>query len=296
MFIPADIPENKKKVYAQNMNTLTNNTDHIFLLAGDHKIEHLNADFYGSGIDPEAANPEHLFKIAASGNVGAFATHFGLIARYGSQYPNVPYIVKLNGKTNIIDSEKDFSPETKPDPISSRLWQVADVATLQDEAKLRIIGIGYTVYLGSSFEHVMLEQAAQAIIQAHQLGLLAILWIYPRGKAITHDADLALLAGAAGVANALGADIVKIKAPHNGPLLSDVEQLRIIKQAAGNTKVICAGGEKKEIHAFLHEIRNFMQEGTIDGMAIGRNIFQRNLHDAIAHAQKISQEIYGTLS
>lgn len=296
MHIPADVPSAKKDLYTKNINALTKGTEHIFLFAGDQKIEHLNADFFGPDIHPDAADPEHLFKIASSAPIGAFATHLGLIAHYGIQYPHVPYIAKLNGKTDIIDKAKNLSQDTKPDPISSLLWNVQDVVTLQQNSGLHILGIGYTIYLGSEFEHDMLHEAAQTIFQAHQNGLVAILWIYPRGKAIEHDNTVELLAGAAGLANTLGADIVKIKTPTGTEELSVVEQLRIIKQAAGNTKVICAGGNKIDPNTFLHRIDQYINEGGIAGVAVGRNIFQRGPDDAIDITKKIAQIVYGSTS
>jgi len=72
------------------------------LFAGDQKIEHLNDDFYGPGISPEDNDPEHLFRIASSAEIGCFATQMGLLARYGEDYPRVKYLVKLNSKTNVV--------------------------------------------------------------------------------------------------------------------------------------------------------------------------------------------------
>src|SRR5437868_14951530 len=100
--IPADLPQQKEQEYSDNYLLITGGTDKIFLFAGDQKLEHLNTDFNGRGIAQDARDPEHLFKIARQGRIGAFATHLGLIARYARQYNTVNYIVKLNGKTNCV--------------------------------------------------------------------------------------------------------------------------------------------------------------------------------------------------
>lgn len=296
MHIPANVPASHSDLYTQNIRTLTKDTEHIFIFAGDQKIEHLNADFFGPNIHPDAADPEHLFKIAAASPIGAFATHLGLITQYGTLYPQISYIAKLNGKTDIIDKATPQTGCTKPDPISKQLWSVQDVITLQQNSKLKIIGVGYTIYLGSEFEPEMLHEAAQTIFQAHQNGLLAVLWIYPRGKAVEHDNTVELLAGAAGLANTLGADVVKIKTPQDSVELSAIEQLRIIKEAAGNTKVICAGGSKKDAQTFLKHIKHYVGEGNIDGLAIGRNIFQYKFEDAVTMAKQIAHIVYGKAS
>jgi len=73
------------------------------LFAGDQKVEHLNDDFYGEEVPEGDADPEHLFKIASQAKIGVFATQLGLIARYGMDYKNVPYLVKVNSKTNLVE-------------------------------------------------------------------------------------------------------------------------------------------------------------------------------------------------
>ncbi len=282
MIIPVDVPSEKKDTFKNNLNAITRNSDRLFLFAGDQKIEHLNNDFYNKNLPPEIAHPKHLFNIAQQGDIGAFATQLGLIARYGNECNNINYIAKLNSKTNI----------SKAEPLSSQLWSVADVAQLREQSEFKIRGVGYTIYLGSEHEATMLQQAAHIVWQAHQEGLIAILWIYPRGKAVKSDNSLEMLAGAAGVANALGADVVKIKAPEPSRNYTVVEQLRIIKQAAGNTKVICSGGKKTDQNTFLRLVKQHIKEGDIAGAAVGRNVFQQSLSDAIAMTQKLAKTIY----
>lgn len=281
--IPADVPPSVHEAFTQNYNAITHNTDRLFLFAGDQKIEHLNADFYGKGIAPEAANPEHLFKIASKGTIGAFATHLGLIARYGTQYKQVPYVAKLNGKTNLIPAEQR-------DPISQQLWSVHDALILREQSGLSICGVGYTLYLGSEYEPVMLAQAAQMVYQAHHVGLVAILWIYPRGKNVHAGTAVELIAGAAGIANALGADFVKIQMPHT----ADSTVLQTAVTAAGNTGVLCAGGEPQEMQPFLERVDQYLHVGNCAGVAVGRNIFQHPLDEAVRITHAIAEIVYKT--
>jgi DhnA family fructose-bisphosphate aldolase class Ia len=109
------------------------------LFAGDQKTEHLNDDFYGPRIDPQDADPEHLFRIAAQARVGVFATQLGLIARYGSDYRDVPYLVKLNSKSNLIKT-------SQADPRSSQWLDLQQVIDFQESSGLDILGVGYTIY------------------------------------------------------------------------------------------------------------------------------------------------------
>ena len=278
--MPADVPQHAYDHFKKNMSAITKNTDHLFLFAGDQKIEHLNADFYGNNIAPEAQHPEHLFNIASKGSIGAFATHVGLIARYGNHYKNVHYIAKLNGKTNLIPTEQR-------DPMSQQLWSVHDVLTFKEQSGLSICGVGYTIYLGSEYEPVMLTQAAQMIYQAHQVGLVAIVWIYPRGKSVHNNNDTLIIAGAAGVAHALGADFVKVQLPHD---IQDT-QLKPIVSAAGNTGVLCAGGQVQNTHDVCKRIELYMHNHCA-GVAIGRNIFQHSTERAITITHAIAAMIY----
>ncbi|KKQ37018.1 MAG: Fructose-bisphosphate aldolase, partial [Candidatus Roizmanbacteria bacterium GW2011_GWA2_37_7] len=90
--IPGDVPPDMRSVYESNFKTMTHDTGRMMLFAGDQKIEHLNDDFYGEGITKEDNNPEHLFKIAGKAHIGVFASQLGLIARYGLDYKNIPYL------------------------------------------------------------------------------------------------------------------------------------------------------------------------------------------------------------
>jgi DhnA family fructose-bisphosphate aldolase class Ia len=256
------------------------------LFACDQKIEHLNDDFYSINVPREVNDPEHLFKIASQGRIGAMATHLGLIARYGMQYPHVNYIAKLNGKTNIV-------PITQKDPVSRTLWSVEQVVTLKEHTKLPIRGIGLTLYVGSEFEGTMLEAAAQTIWQAHQHGLVTIVWMYPRGKAVKHERDGALIAGVAGLAASLGSDFAKINPPDSDTTNSSAEWLAVAAQAAGNTKLICSGGKTIEPEAFLRELHEQITVGNMNGSATGRNIHTRPLQEAVAMTQAISAIIDG---
>lgn len=287
-FIPADVPTTAHKQFMHNYNAITHSTDHLFLFACDQKIEHLDLDFQGSGIHADARHPEHIFKIASQSPIGGLAAHFGLIARYGAAYPTINYIVKLNGKTNLVSAKQC-------EPFSNQLWSVQDVVTLKKQSKLSICGVGYTIYLGSEYEHIMLAQGAEIIHQAHQHGLVAIIWIYPRGKAISNDTDPILLAGATGVANSLDADFVKIKPPVGSKKNETAKDLMRAIAAAGNTGIICSGGEKIDAEDFFEDLYAQLQAGT-RGCATGRNIFQRSEKDAIKFANAIAALVYDNAS
>jgi len=271
--VPLDVPKNIRDKYVKNYLTITRDSGRLMLFAGDQKVEHLNDDFYGEGIHPDDNEPEHMFRIASKAKIGVFATQLGLIARYGRDYPKVPYLVKLNSKTHLIKTAQS-------DPFSNELVSVEQVVDFKENSGLNILGVGYTIYLGSEYEPEMLRQAAQIIYEAHQHGLIIVLWIYPRGEAIKDEKDPHLIAGATGVAACLGADFVKI----NYPKKEGCQSKEILKEAilaAGRTKVVCAGGGSDDVKAFLSKLHDQIAVSGASGNATGRNIHQKSLPEAI---------------
>lgn len=280
IYIPGDVPNGSINEYFNNYDIITHGSGHLMLFAGDQKIEHLNGDFYGKGISEDDNEPEHLFKIADTAEIGVLATQMGLISMYGSDYPEVPYLVKLNSKTNLVKT-------AQKDPLSPQLIDVEQVVEFKKNSGLEILGIGYTIYLGSAFEHLMLREAAQAIYKAHQAGLLTVLWIYPRGQAVADEKDADLVAGATGVAATLGSDFVKVNAPKkDGKATADL-LTRAVK-AAGRTKVICAGGSSTDPHAFLQSLHDQITVASVSGNATGRNIHQKPFEEAVRMCNAIS--------
>jgi DhnA family fructose-bisphosphate aldolase class Ia len=280
ILVPLDVPAAMREVYIANSRAITHGTGRLMLMAGDQKVEHLNDDFYGPGIAADDANPEHLFRIASRARIGVFATQLGLIARYGMDYPQVPYLVKLNSKTNLVKTGQR-------DPVS-RQWQTMEqLARFRESSGLQILGVGYTIYPGSEFEAKMLMEATRLIFEAHQQGLLAVVWAYPRGQAVANEHDPHLIAGAAGVVACLGADFVKVNPPQvkEG---SSAEALREAVQAAGRTRVICAGGKETSAEEFLTRLYEQIHVGGAAGNATGRNIHQRPLEEAIRFCNAIS--------
>jgi len=278
-YLPADVMPGKRRKFLKLMDRLTNGTGRLMLFAGDQKVEHLNNDFYGKEVAKDDANPRHLFEIASRAKIGVFATQMGLITRFANEYPEIPYLVKLNSKTNII-------PYDAKDPYSQNWFDVDDVIDFKNYSGINIVGVGYTVYLGSEHEHSMLREAAQIVHKAHKEGMIAVLWMYPKGKFIKDEHDAHLIAGAAGVATCLGADFAKVKVPYINNQFKP-ELLHEAVQAAGNTGILCEGGKKIDEIEFLTELYEQIHIGGSRGNGTGRNIHQRPLEEAIKMANAI---------
>lgn len=278
--VPADVMPETVELYIDNYMAATRGTGRLMLFACDQKIEHLNKDFHGEGIDPADGDPEHLFQIGDQGTIGVLAGQRGLIAQYARDYPNINYLVKMNSKTNLVKTAQQ-------DPYSPQLYDLEAVLAMR-EAGVNIVGLGYTIYLGSEYEANMLAEAGELIAEAHAEGLLVVLWIYLRGEAVTDEKAADLIAGAAGVALCLGADFVKVNPPAAADGKSSAELLAVASRAAGRTGLVCAGGSKADAREFLASLYDQIHVGGAVGNATGRNIHMRSLDEAVRLTQAIS--------
>lgn len=282
--VPAHVPIAERRRYMYSYSTVTRGTDRLMLMAGDQKIEHLNNDFYGAGIHADDNNPEHLFRIAEKGDIGCFAAQHGLISNYGLDYPEIPYLVKMNSKTDLV-------PTAQAEPVSRLLCSLEDVVRLRQYGKLNVVGVGYTIYFGSEYESEMLAEAGRLIAGAHSLGMIAVIWAYPRGKAVKNEKDAHLIAGAAGAVTSLGADFVKVSMPSQGPA-----SLQEASQASGRTGIVVSGGGQLDAKAFLQHTYDSIHLGGARGSATGRNIHQKSLTEAVALTKALSSIVYKNAS
>ena len=217
-------------------------------LAYDQGLEHGPTDFNDKNV-----NPEYILDIAKKGRYNAVILQKGIVEKYLDKIKRekIPLIVKLNGKTNLVKGE----------PISTQL------CTVEEAIKFGARAVGYTIYLGSKYEGIMMKEFEKIQREAHEKNLPVIAWIYPRGKAVKRKNSSELMAYAARAGLELGADIIKIK--YNG----NKKDLKWAVENAGRTKVVIAGGMKKEEKVLLKQVREIISSGAI-GLAIGRNIWQ----------------------
>ncbi len=216
------------------------------LLAYDQGFEHgPSADF-----DEKNVDPNYILNIAVSGGFTGVVLHKGVAEKYYRGKP--PLIVKLNGKTNLPRGE----------PVSRQICSVEQAVSLGAKA------VGYTIYIGSDYEGVMLQEFGRIQEQAHKEGIPAIAWVYPRGEAVRNDTAPDVVAYAARVGLEVGADAVKIK--YTGDALS----FRWAIKAAGVVKVFMSGGPKAPTNeVFLSQVKGAMDAGAT-GLAVGRNVWQ----------------------
>jgi len=286
--VPVDVPAEMRETYIDNYMKATRGTGRLMLFACDQKIEHLNDDFFGEGISADDADPEHMFRIGSQGICGVLAGQRGLIAQYAADYPEINYLVKINSKTHLVKTSQD-------DPYSPQLYDIQTALDLRDNG-VNVVGLGYTIYLGSEYESQMMAEAGQLIADAHATGLVVVLWMYPRGKAVADEKSAHLIAGAAGTALCLGADFVKVNPPKGDESGSSADKLKEAALASGRTGLVCAGGSTVDSHTFLSQLYDQIHVGGAVGNATGRNLHQRSLDEAVRLTKAISAITLGDWS
>ncbi len=224
--------------------------DKALFLAYDQGMEHGPTDF-----NDENANPQNILDIATSGLFTAVIFQKGVAEKYylGSQAANkIPLILKLNGKTNLIDDPDPYSPQ---------------ICTVEEALSIGAKAVGYTIYVGSKHESEMFKEFSKIEEETHSQNLPLIGWMYIKGSGTQGKNVGELSAYAARLGLELGADIIKIKYP------GDRELLARAVENAGKTKVVVSGGLKEDEGEFLETVKTVMSAGCI-GMAVGRNIWQ----------------------
>ncbi len=231
----------------------------VLILAYDHGLEHGPVDFKEV---PESADPERVFEVAKHPAVTSLAVQKGIAEAYYPSYEDdVNLLAKLNGTSNLWMGEPD----------SAVNWSVDYAAEVGADA------IGFTLYGGSNHEVEMAEEFRDAHEKAREHDLPVVMWSYPRGQGLKNDKKAGTIAYAARQALELGADVAKVKYPGSKDAMEDVVEM------AGKTKVIMSGGSKTSDREFLESVKAVIDAGGA-GLAVGRNIFQRENPERILDA------------
>lgn len=265
-------------------------TGKLVILPVDQGFEHGPGRSFAP--NPPAYDPRYHFALAVEAGLSAYAAPLGFLEAGAAEYAGqVPLILKLNSH-DVLQDEKD--------PLG------AQTASVADALRLGCVGIGYTIYPGTAERRLQYEQLRALAEEAKAVGLLVVVWSYPRGGALSKAGETALdvSAYAAHLAAQLGAHIIKVKLPsehleqeearkvyeaQNVPRATQAERVRHVVQSAFNGRriVIFSGGAKKEDEAALLEEFRAIRDGGGFGSIIGRNVFQRRKEEALALLDKI---------
>lgn len=270
-------------------------TGRMLILPVDQGFEHGPARSFAP--NPPAYDPHYHFELAIESGCSAYAAPLGFLEAGARDYAGlIPLILKINDH-DVLADEKD------PDQ--------ALTGSVQDALRLGCVGIGFTIYPGSSNRLHMYGQIRAASEEAKRHGLAVIMWAYARGSSLSREGETAIdvIGYAAQIASQLGAHIVKVKLPSahieqpaakkiyeacKVPVGTLAERVAHVVQCAFNGRriMIFSGGEATDDATLLDEIRA-IREGGGFGSIIGRNAFQRPRADAIKMLQAI-MKIYGS--
>jgi class I fructose-bisphosphate aldolase len=256
----------------------------LVILPVDQGFEHGPARSFAK--NPDGYDPAYHFNLAIESGCNAYAAPLGALEACARDYAGeIPLILKINNSDTLV--------EQKENPIS------ALTSSVEDALRLGCVGIGFTIYPGSTERKNMYEEIAQASREAKKAGLAVVIWSYARGKDLSKEGETAIdvIAYAAHVAAQLGANIIKVKPPSahieqkEAKKVYEAHGIKVDDMAArskhvvdscfsGRRVVIFSGGATKSSQEVIGEMRDLAKGGAF-GAIMGRNAFQRPKKEAI---------------
>ncbi|MCI0619258.1 class I fructose-bisphosphate aldolase, partial [bacterium] len=181
-----------------------NGTGYVSILPVDQGIEHSAGASFAP--NPACFDPENIVKLAIEGGCNAVASTFGVLGSCARKYAHrIPFIVKINHNEFLS--------------YPNRFDQIM-FGSVREAWNLGATAVGATIYFGSAESTRQIQEVSHAFQEAHELGMVTILWCYLRNSAFkVGDTDYHVAADLTGQANHLGvtiqADIIKQKMPEN---------------------------------------------------------------------------------
>ena len=258
-------------------------TGKLVILPVDQGFEHGPARSFAA--NPSAYDPRYHFELAIEAGCSAYAAPLGFLEAGVREFAgDIPLILKVNDHDVLSD---------EPDPTQ------ALTGSVQDALRLGCVGIGFTIYPGSSKRFELYEQIRAIAEEAKSYGLVVVIWSYARGSSLSAPGETAIdvIAYAAQIAAQLGAHIIKVKLPSDHieqkaaqkvyeeqkiPIATLTQRVTHVVQCTFNGRriVIFSGGAAHTDEAILEEVRAIKAGGGF-GSIIGRNSFQRSKPDAL---------------
>lgn len=284
----SDNPGTKANLLRVLMHGKLRGTGRLIILPVDQGFEHGPARSFA--INSLAYDPDYHYQLAIEAGLSAYAAPLGMIELGASKYAGlIPTILKINSSNSLLSQNS--------------IPNQAITATVDDALRLGCVGIGFTIYPGSDHSLMMIEQLKSIAYEAKRVGLLVIIWSYPRAAHLDKQAQTALdvCAYAAHIAALIGAHIIKVKLPTSHiaqleakpaydhiPNNNLVERIKHIKEAcfAGKRIVVFSGGMVRSVEELYQEAQAIHQAGG-NGSIVGRNSFQRPKQESLAMLAKL---------
>jgi len=272
-------------------------TGKLVILPVDQGFEHGPARSFAP--NPPAYDPRYHFELAIEAGCNAYAAPLGFLEAGAREFAGqVPLILKLSSHDVLLEEK---------DPAQ------ALTGSVRDAVRLGCVGVGFTIYPGSTHRVEMYSQIQALAEEAKQQGLAVVIWSYPRGSGLSKEGETAVdvTAYAAHIAAQLGAHVIKVKLPSAHieqaaakkvyeqqaiPVGTLAERVRHVVQATFNGRrvVIFSGGPAERDEVVFEEVRAIRDGGGF-GSIIGRNSFQRKKPDALRFLRTIMEIYAGTL-
>ncbi|MGD0350420.1 MAG: class I fructose-bisphosphate aldolase [Verrucomicrobiota bacterium] len=283
-------------------------TGYMSILPVDQGIEHSAGASFAK--NPACFDPENIVKLAMEGGCNAVASTLGVLGAVSRKYAHkIPFLVKLNHNELL----------TYPNKFDQVYF-----AHVEQAWNLGAAAVGATIYYGSNESTRQIVETSLAFKQAHELGMVTVLWCYLRNSAFkTKEKDYHVSADLTGQANHLGvtieADIIKQKLPENNggynalnaggvkygktdervytELTSDhpidLCRYQVLNCYAGRSGLINSGGESKGAGDLAAAVKTAVINKRAGGMGLisGRKAFQRPLAEGVKLLNLI-QDVY----
>lgn len=277
-------------------------TGYVSILPVDQGIEHSAGASFAP--NPACFDPENIVKLAIEGGCNAVASTFGVLGSCSRKYAHkIPFIVKLN-------HNEFLSYPNKFDQIM--------FGSVREAWNLGAAAVGATIYFGSAESDRQIQEVSRAFQEAHELGMVTILWCYLRNSAFkVGDTDYHVAADLTGQANHLGvtiqADIIKQKLPENNggynalkfgktskkvyeelttdnPI--DLTRYQVVNCFMGRSGLINSGGASGN-NDLADAVRTAVINKRAGGMGLisGRKAFQKPMADGVKLLNAI-QDVY----
>jgi len=282
-------------------------TGYLSILPVDQGIEHSAGASFAP--NPDYFDPENIVKLAMEGGCNAVTSTLGVLGAVARKYAHqIPFVLKINHNELL----------TYPNVADQKLF-----AGVKQAFDMGAVGVGATIYFGSSESGRQIEEISRSFAIAHELGMYTILWCYIRNPAFkTKEKDYHLSADLTGQANHLGttiqADIIKQKLPENNggynalklagsdygktdpriysELTSDhpidLCRYQVLNCFAGRAGLINSGGASGK-NDIAEAVKTAVINKRAGGMGLisGRKAFQKPLRDGVEILNAI-QDVY----
>ncbi|RLW63608.1 MAG: fructose-bisphosphate aldolase [gamma proteobacterium symbiont of Stewartia floridana] len=276
---------------------------YLSILPVDQGIEHSGGASFAP--NPIYFDPAKIVELAIEGGCNAVASTLGVLSSVSRRYAHkIPFLVKLNHNEML----------TYPTLYDQTLF-----ASVEQAFDMGAVAVGATIYYGSPESRRQIMEISEAFQQAHELGMVTVLWAYLRNSAfkvdgVDYHASADLTGQANHLAATIGADIVKQKQAEGNrgyqavkfgkthdkvysELTSehpiDLVRYQVANCYMGRAGLINSGGASSGQGDLAQAVRTAVINKRAGGMGMisGRKAFQRPMREGVELLNSI-QDVY----